>query len=174
MDRLRDLADLVIAAAWTGAMGFGVGALVVTMVTTLEQPLGFGARFFGWPVVAALFFLPAVFVWWFARNARLMRDRIVELPDRLAGLAEDSITQLVGVVSAARDTVSGRRGLVQLVSGVWQVRNVTGSLREAAGITVPLSAAFAPTSLLVTAIAAAGGIAVLGLAALLVVIRVLV
>lgn len=173
MERLRDLADLVIAAAWAGAMGFGVAALVVTLVTTVGEPLGFGVRFYGWPVVSAILFIPAVVVWWFARNARMLRETITELPERLGGLAEDTITELIGVASAARSSVAERRGMVQLVTGALQLRKVTGALREAAGVAAPVTATFSPTALLVTAVAAVAGMCVLALAVILATARVL-
>ncbi len=172
MDRLRDLSELIITAAWTGAMGFGVAALLATLVMRLEPPLGFGWSFIGWWLVAAVLFVPALVVWWFARNARMLRSTIAELPQRLSGLADSAITELVGVASAARDAIQHRRGLGQLVTGAWQMRRVTGAFREVAGTAAPVTATFAPTSLLVTAVAAVAGIGVLVLAAVLVLARI--
>lgn len=170
-DRIRDLAELIIKAAWAGATGFGIGALVATAVMALEEPLGFGWRFFGWWVVALVLFIPAVVVWLFARNARSLRYAVAELPERLGGLADDAIDDLVEVASAARDAVAKRTGLVQLVTGAWQLRKVAGTFREIAGTAAPVAATLAPASLLVTAIAAVAGVGVLGLAFILVVVR---
>ena len=174
VQRLRDLSELVITAAWAGAMGFGVAALVAALVIGLDAPLGFGWRFFGWWVLALILFVPAVIVWWFARNVRLLRDTAAELPERFAGLADDAVTELVAVASSARDTVANRRGLLQLVSGALQLRRLAGTFADIAGAAAPVTAALAPTSLLLTAAAAVAGIGVLGLAFVLVAARVLV
>lgn len=173
VQRLVDIAAMLSKAARGVAIGFALAALVAVLVLRIEPPVGFGWSFPGWWITALALFAPAAIVLLWSFNAGKIVKAAQTWPHEIANATTSGVEATTEVLGAVKSTVSEKRGLGRLVRGMWGMRSVAGSVRSIAGDTVPVMAAMTPSSLIVTAAGILAGLAVVGIALLLALARLL-
>jgi len=169
--RLTAITDVVASAARMAAAGMAVAAAVAVAVITLPTPAGFGRSGAGWWVAGAALLVPAIVVYLFSRSAGRLGGVAAVWQEQLEAAAAEAADGIGELASAVQATVTQRRGIRRLVGGVWGLRRIVRGFGDLTGAVAP-AVALSPGALGATGLAVLAGLGVTGLAALLLVVRI--
>jgi lysylphosphatidylglycerol synthetase-like protein (DUF2156 family) len=174
MLRLTAVANIVSLAARRAALVAGVAALAVAILLGAEPRLGFGWGAGVAITLGLMVAVPAGVLLVFSVSTARLGKMVAGLPNLAIDVASEALDRTVGLAGAVQTSVTERRGIRRLLSGIWGLRRLVGRFRELAGEAMPAVAAMSPAFLLATALAVFAGVGVVLVAMLLGLARMLV